>query len=224
MKKTVGLIVSLLIALTLLTGCVNVNYEVKVNRDGSGDISYIYGYSKETLENLKTSAENMVSSMREQAEESSYNVEVYEDEEIAGFKANKHVNDLSKEMSMQKEFGEEWIKDAEGNGINVEKGLFTIKYSQKAEIDLSNLEDFADSIKITYKVKLPAKAKTNNATETKGKELKWDLKVGEVNNIEFYATGVNLLAVIITLVIIVLVVAGVFATVFILKKKKGTKK
>ena len=46
MKKTIGLIVTLLITLVMLTGCVNVNYEVKVNKNGSGDISYVYALFK----------------------------------------------------------------------------------------------------------------------------------------------------------------------------------
>ena len=48
MKKTIGLIVVLAIVMIMLTGCVNVNYEVKVNKDGSGDISYLYVFSKES--------------------------------------------------------------------------------------------------------------------------------------------------------------------------------
>ncbi len=223
MKKTIGLVMALILVLISLTGCVNINYEVKVNKNGSGDISYIYGFSKETLNSLQMTAEDMVKSMKEQAEESKYTVETYEDDEIAGFKAQKHVDDLSSEMSMQEAFGEEYVKDKEGNGINIKKSLFTREYSQNVQIDLTSLSDLGDSVKMTYKVTLPAKSKTNNATEVKGKELTWKLKAGEVNQIEFTAIGINILPIII-IVLVILIVAGAVITFVILKKKKGTKK
>lgn len=224
MKKTIGLISMLLIILVTLTGCVNVDYEVEVKQNGSGEISYIYGFSKETLEKLQVSAEDMVESMKEQAEENSYTVEAYENDEISGFKASKHIEDLTKDFSLQEAFGEEYIKDTENNGIKIEKSLFTVKYSQNADIDLTSMAELGESVKMTYKVKLPTKAKTNNATESKGKELTWNLTAGEVNKIEFTATGVNLVSLIIVILSIVLVVGGALAVVFTLNKKKGTKK
>lgn len=223
MKKTIGLVMALILVLISLTGCVNINYEVKVNKNGSGDISYIYGFLKETLNDLQMTAEDMVKSMKEQAEESNYTVEAYEDDEIAGFKAKKHVDDLSSEMSMQEAFGEEYVKNKEGNGINIKKTLFTREYSQNVQIDLTSLSELGNTVKMTYKVILPVKPKTNNATEVNGKELTWNLKAGEVNQIEFTATGTNVLPIII-IVLVVLVVAGAIIAFIILKKKKGTKK
>lgn len=222
MKKTIALIMALLLTLITLTGCVSIDYEVKVNKDGSGDISYIYAFSKETLNSFQMSAEDMVASMKEQAEESEYIVEPYEDDEVSGFIAKKHIEDLSTQMSMQEAFGEEYVKDKEGNGINIEKSIFVTRYTQNAQIDLTSISDFGNSIKMTYKVKLPVKAKTNNATEVNNKELIWSLNAGEVNEIEFTATKINILPIIIIVVILLIVVA--VATLFILKKKKGTKK
>ena len=95
MKKTIGLIIVLILTLITLTGCAEINYQVEVNRDGSGEISYIYGISKEVLQQLNVSADDFVSEMKEQAQESKYQVEAYEDENIAGFKANKHIENLN---------------------------------------------------------------------------------------------------------------------------------
>lgn len=222
MKKTIALIMALLLSLITLTGCVSIDYEVKVNKDGSGDISYIYAFSKETLNSFQMSAEDMVASMKEQAEESEYTVEAYEDDEVSGFIAKKHIEDLSTQMSMQEAFGEEYVKDKEGNGINIKKGMFTTEYSQNAQIDLTGLSELGNSVKMTYKVNLPAKAKTSNATEVNGKKLTWSLKAGEVNKIEFTATKINILPIIIVSILLIAVAA--VATLFILKKKKGTKK
>lgn len=222
MKKTIALIMALLLSLITLTGCVSIDYEVKVNKDGSGDISYIYAFSKETLNSFQMSAEDMVASMKEQAEESEYTVEAYEDDEVSGFIAKKHIEDLSTQMSMQEAFGEEYVKDKEGNGINIKKGMFTTEYSQNAQIDLTGISELGNSVKMTYKVNLPTKAKTSNATETDSKELTWSLKAGEVNEIKFTATKINILPIILIIVILLIIVA--VATLFILKKKKETKK
>ena len=75
MKKTLVLIVTLLISLIMLTGCVNINYEVKVNKNGSGDVSYLYGFSKETVESLQISPKDMMESTKEQAEKNGYTTE-----------------------------------------------------------------------------------------------------------------------------------------------------
>lgn len=225
MKKTIGLISMLLIMLVTLTGCVNVDYEVKVNKDGSGDISYIYGFSKKTLESLQVTAEDMVESMKEQAEEGKYTVENYENEEITGFKATKHLEDLTKDFSLQEAFGEDYVKDNENNGIKIERGLFITKYSQNAEIDLTNMEDLAGNVKMTYKVNLPSKVKSNNATKISenNKELTWDLTAGEINKVEFVAQGVNVLPIAIIVAIVVIVVIAVIILFIILKKKHATK-
>ena len=224
MKKTIGLIIVLILTLVTLTGCAQINYEVEVNKDGSGEISYIYGISKEVLGQLNVSADDFVSSMKEQAEESEYQVEAYEDENIAGFKANKHIEDLSTEFSLQEAFGEEYVKDTENNGIKIEKGLFVTKYSQVAELDLTTLSEDEQGITMTYQVKLPAKATNNNASEVldNGKTLKWNLTGGEINKIEFVAQEINILPIAIIAIVVIAVVALIIF--IVLKKKHATKK
>ena len=223
MKKTIGLIIVLILTLIILTGCAEINYQVEVNRDGSGEISYIYGISKEVLQQLNVSADDFVSEMKEQAQESKYQVEAYEDENIAGFKANKHIENLNEEFSLEEAFGEEYVKDTEDNGIKVEKGLFVTKYSQVAELDLTTLSEDEQGITMAYQVKLPAKVANSNATEVldNGKTLKWNLTGGEVNKIEFTAQELNILPIAIIVVIGVAVAAVVFK---ILNKKHATKK
>lgn len=226
MKKTIALIVMLLIALITLTGCVNINYEVKVNEDGSADISYVYGISKETLESMQVSADEMIESMKEQAEESSYTVEGYEDDETAGFKASKHLENVNTDFSLQEAFGEEYVKDSENNGIKTEKNLLTTKYSQNAEIDLTSMEDMAQAITMTYTIKLPKKATTSNASavSSDGKELTWNLTAGEVNKVEFVAQGLNVLALVVIVVAVALVVVVVGIIIFSIFKKKHVTK
>lgn len=225
MKKTIALITMLIIMLLALTGCAQINYEVKVNKDGSGEISYTYGISKNVLQQLNISAEDVISSMKEQAEESSYIVEAYENENVAGFKANKHVEDLSKDFSLQEAFGEEYVKDTEHNGINIEKGFLIIKYSQNTQIDLTTIDERQETIEMTYKIKLPAKVKTSNSNEISKnqKELTWNLTAGKINKIEFVAEEINILSIAIILVIAVVIIVAILIIIK-LKKKHVTKK
>ena len=224
MKKTIRLIMVLILALITLTGCAEIDYQVKVNKDGSGEISYIYGISKEVLEQLNVSADDFVSEMKEQAQDSDYQVESYEDENIKGFKANKHIKNLNEEFSLQEAFGEEYVKDTKDNGIKFEKGLFITKYSQIAELDLTTLNEEEQGITMTYQVKLPAKAKSSNATEVldNGKTLKWNLIGGELNKIEFVAEKINILPIIVIVITILFIITLVIF--IILKKKHVTKK
>lgn len=226
MKKTIGLIIILIVMLITLTGCAEINYEVKINKDGSGEISYIYGVSKELLNKINVTADEVVEEMKKQAKESEYEVEAYEDENIAGFKANKHIEDLAKDFSLQEAFGEEYVKDTADNGIKIEKSFFVTKYSQKAEMDLTAAQNNTQEITMTYKVNLPIKAKTNNASEifNNGKTLKWNLKAGETNKIEFQAIQINTLPIVIIAFAVILIITVIIILIIILKKKHATKK
>lgn len=224
MRKTIAFIFVLILTLITLTGCAQVNYEVELNKDGSGEITYIYGVSKEKIGSAKDLVEQFVETMKEQAEESGYNVETYENEEISGFKANKHLKNLAEEFSLEEAFGEEYVKDTENNKIEIEKSFWTTKYSQNTEIDLSNINE--KDIEMTYRIKLPTGVKTSNASRISenGKELLWELKSGEVNKIEFVAEEVNILTIIIIATVIIVIVAVVVLLVIILKKKHAIKK
>lgn len=224
MKKTIVLIIMLIIMLITLTGCAEVNYEVEINKDGSGEITYIYGISKEKLGSSEDLVEQFVGTMKEQAEESGYGVEVYENEKISGFKAKKHLENLSEEFSLEEAFGEEYVKDSQNNKINIEKSFWITKYSQNAELDLTNLSDA--NIEMTYKIKLPTVIKTNNASKVSedGKELTWNLKSGEINKIEFIAEEINIMSIIIIVGAIVAVGVVIITIIVILKKKDVTKK
>lgn len=223
MKKTIGLIVLLVLMLVTLTGCAQLNYEVEIKSNGTGEISYVYGISKKILSSLNVSVDDFVNEMKEQAEESNYQVETYEDDEIAGFKANKHIEDFNEEFSLQEAFGEEYVKDTEENGIKVKKSLFTTKYSQTAELDLSTIsEEERSYVTMSYQIKLPTKVTSTNADELSEDEktLTWNLTAGEINKIEFNASSVNTLPVI----LLVVIVAIAIALIIILKKKHTTNK
>lgn len=220
MKKTIGLIMVLIVMLLALTGCGQVNYEVEIFKDGSGEITYIYGVSKDSATDL---VKEIVGTLQEQAEDNGYAVDLYEDEKITGFKANKHIADLNKDFSLEEAFGKEYVKDSDNNKIKIENNFWNTKYSQSAELDLTNLNNTA--IEMTYKIKLPTKVKTSNANKINEncKELTWNLKPGGINKIEFVAEEINKLPIAIILIAVVIIAVAVVIGIN-LKKKQVTKK
>lgn len=206
MKKTVKsmiFMVMMLVTLFCLTGCANVNYEIRLERNGSGEISYTMGYDKTFMASMgvNTSAlesDTTLKEMMTDAEKEGYSVEKYEDNDTYGFKASKKVNNVQEEFSLQNTIGEE--KEESNDKIVYEKTLLKTKYSQDAKMDLAMAEGTSTQetammkamigqIKISYKVVLPFKAGENNATTVSedGKTLEWKMEAGKVNEIKFAA-------------------------------------
>ena len=224
MKKVLSLIAVMAILLVALTGCVSVNYEVTLNKDGTADVAYIYGFEKEMLEQLGASAEDMTSDMKANAETSNYQIEAYSDDKVEGFKAKKHIENLS-ELSLEDAFGSENVKDSEENQIKIEKKGSKTVYSQNASIDLSGMDESTESmVTMKYIIKLPVKVGENNASEVSedGKTLTWNLKAGETNEISFEAES-NYLNTIIMISIAILLVIIILIVVFLNKGKKNKK-
>lgn len=191
MKKTITLLLIGLMMLTVLTGCVSVDYDIKVNKNGSGDITYIYGLDKAMIESMGTTPDEMTADSKKDAETEGYTIETYENDTIQGFKATKHFDDITS-FSFS-DLSSDTVSDLKNDGIIIEKKGNYNTYSQNASIDLSSLAQMGSYISIKYSVTLPTKAKENNATivSNEGKTLTWDLTVGEVNQITFTAKETN---------------------------------
>lgn len=226
MKKSLKLFILLILMLIILTGCVDINYEVTINSDGTANITYVYGFEKEYLEEMEVTAEEMTQEIKKDAETSKYTVETYSDDKIEGIKATKTVTDFS-QISLEEAFGAEYVSDSEENKIKLEKkGLKTV-YSQKADIDLTSMDETMSSIiKMKYAINLPTKSESNNANEVSedGKTLIWNLKAGEVNKIEFKATELGTIAKIIIILIILVSVGIIIAIVIITVRKIKNRK
>lgn len=229
--KNIAIITILGIILFTLTGCANVNYDIKLNKDGSADISYVMGYDKSFLASMgveTTSVKNddSLNDMKKEAEENGYTIEDYEDETTFGFKASKHVNNIQEEFDLDNitEDGKE------SNKIMYEKTVLKMKYSQDAKVDLTDmfednnamLKAIVSQMKISYKITLPFKAGSNNATTVSedGKTLEWNLKAGEVNEIEFEASQDYGMYALTALALVLVIVATV--AVSLSKKAKKT--
>ena len=77
MKKVLSLIAIFAMLLFVLAGCVNLNYDITINEDGSADIAFVYAFNKDSLEQMGTSPESMTENMEEQTAENGYEIERY---------------------------------------------------------------------------------------------------------------------------------------------------
>lgn len=239
MKKTlknVAIIAILGIILFTLTGCANVNYDIKLNKDGSGDIAYVIGYDKSFLASIgvETSSlenDNSFSEMEEQAKQNGYTIEKYEDDNTYGFKATKHANNIQEEFDLNDEAGS---NNAETSKIMYEKTLLKTRYYQDSKVDLTDilsdneeaamLKAVMSQMKVSYRITLPFRVGSNNATivSEDGKTIEWTLKVGEVNEIKFEASQDYGMYALLGLAVVLVIVAVV--SVFLFKKAKKTEK
>ncbi len=234
MKKMVKELLIILVVVVMvicLSGCARVNYEVSVNKNGSADVSYVMGYDKEFLNSMGVTEEDLgadaFDDMKNKAIEDGYAIEDYNDDNIAGFKASKHFDNIS-DFKMNNVGDTKIAQKDQNNEILFEKILLNTKVSQNSKIDLTSIKNESGDnetsnimnmvlrqMKFSYKVTLPFKVGNNNATTVSedGKVLEWILTPGEVNEVNFEASenlntiligGIICLVVIIVLIIVVM--------------------
>lgn len=237
--KKVLLVAMMIVSLIILTGCVNVDMEVSVNADGSGEISYILGYNKEFLSSMGTSIDsltqdNNLEESMESAKKDGYTVEPYEDSQTYGFKASKHVDNVLS-VATQTEIAGEGQVPTDG-GVTYEKKLLKTLIAQDSKMDLSSVNAgnsmgaamtnaMLSQMHMTYRVKLPFRVGESNATTVSedGRTLEWTLKPGEVNEIRFTAVQDFSLYVVAACVVIIVVIALVVLIVAEKRKKSKNK-
>ena len=199
MKRLLTLTIILISALILLSGCVSVDYQITINSDGTGKISYIYTFDKtflnstssNTTDNSASSSQSIIDNMKTTAEGNGFTVEDYSDSSVQGIKATKDVNDVTSDLALSNLFGNN-IQDSPDNNIHITSGAFSISYSQDASFDLTSMKSISpQNASLKYSVTLPVKAETNNADEVSndGKTLTWNLKPGTVTKVKFEAKG-----------------------------------
>lgn len=222
-KLKIGLLSLIMI---LLSGCIKVDTNLKVNSDSSGDLTLIYALDKQ-LANSET--KNQIETMKNEARDQGYKVFGYSSEKYFGVKIKKHYDNLKN------------LKAPSGNtdlfeiDIKEDKRFFKTKYELKSVFDFEDIieteedelitKELEDSIlsqlDLTFNLELPVKAGKNNASEIKdnGKKLYWSFIPGIKNNVEVEFTKTNYLNIILVFVGVLLIVGFLL---FIRKKRKLT--
>ena len=137
MKKFLK-VLSLLLVVSLLSGCVKYNIDMKITKDKKLSMSFITAAAKDLASGEGTTTETDEEQINKLKNEG-WKVEEYKDEKFEGFKLTKEFEDIDKLSSSNEvtfdlnSFGEEgktpefFFQKKTENGVNVYVGKFAFK-------------------------------------------------------------------------------------------------
>lgn len=226
MKKVLKMGIVLTFMLFILTGCTNTEYNVKINKNGSGKVEYSVNFDEKTLtENNIDLVEfedmKFLDNVKKTAEENGYTIEdIKKDNVTWGYKASKEFEKME-DFKIKDSINNAYVDILDDTGLKIEKSFFKTKYSQSFKVDVSKKSnDLINEIKLTYD--LPnGKVVTNTAQETsRGNVLTWTIKGGETVEVNYCVESINTLPLIFIILACILVIAVI---VLVIKKVKKSK-
>jgi hypothetical protein len=231
MKKSLLILFFIFLSL-ITTGCVKMHNTLVINKDGSSDLTVVYGVDHQ-LYAMGPEVTKGIDEMRNDAEKNGFKVVNYKDSKVTGIKITKHFEDY-KDITVPQSANADNAPD-----INVKetKGFFKTKYKVESVFDLSGMtesmgsdedEEFdqqmASSVisqmDLNFTLKLPVEAGENNATDVSngGKTLKWEIIPDQENALKVEFEKVNILnIVLISVGFIIFLLVALF---IILKRRK----
>lgn len=196
----------------MCTSCIDINYNMAINRDETASIAYGMKLSDEIVDLRNYSS--MIDSIVLELEQNGFEVE-RNDKEIKASKYIEYIFALAE--------GDTLLKPFEKSIFTKENKFFSKVYELNANIDLTGYSTTEKEISLDNEIKelaninfnltLPSKAKQTNATNVDGNNLKWELKYGENNQI-YVKYVVADFASIISVFIAVIVFVTIFAVLF----------
>ncbi len=188
MKKL--LVALLAFSLILLTGCVDVVFHLTINRDGSGTYTTEVLMDSSWLDMMREDdGEDPLLEIGEDAEMEGWTVEYFtsEDETQEGVRVTMELDSITVEA-----LDTDDDMAFSGQGLRMTEVGGGTKYEFDLVIDLTDMgemEGMEDFLSYTFKISLPFKADTHNATSISEneRELTWTLRPGHVNEIQFTA-------------------------------------
>ena len=190
-----GLALSILLLSLLLTACVEGDFRLEVNKDGSGEHTVTIGIEEKTVEQFGSRAEGMVDNATKQLEEQGYEIEPYEEDGYIGFRAMKSFEDIQEMdiLPVSGDLSEAQAASAIGGSpidMTTERGFLTNTYKVEAEVDLSNSGVLggmqalvADQLDLTFTLDPPLSPKSHNADRVEGDALQWDIQEAGTTNV-----------------------------------------
>ncbi|WP_408956512.1 hypothetical protein [Natroniella sp. ANB-PHB2] len=208
-RKFILLLVGSL-SIVLLTGCMKLRSNVLLNKDGSGQIEYIFGMESSFYTIGGQEVSNFFIELEDVAIDKGYEVNTFDDGNYVGLIVSKEVADLTSYERKLGLFGEIEEKSEVGLaelddilslvGIEKENSFLATTYMYDKEIDLTELawEDdnqinqffstaLLKEMDLGLELDLPVEPTESNATLVKegGNKLIWELVLGEKNQIYF---------------------------------------
>ena len=238
MKKYLGLVASFILVF-ILTGCVKYDSTVEVKRNKKVNYTIIYAFNSSMIDSMKsqyadeddaeeTDDEEELDNFKITEEdkrkfkENGFKVEKYEKDGYEGVKLSKswnNIDSISSDKDTVYELEDELTGDKkeETNMFKVKKGFFKNTYTLKIDGSSDSMSsegmDLSSMMDLSFTLKLPKKANSNNATTVNkgGKELVWDLSKSksieatfEIYNAPFYiAIGGGILLLVVIIIVII---------------------
>ncbi|MGP4059507.1 LppM family (lipo)protein [Halobacillus sp. H74] len=171
----------------ILTGCVQGDYALKINKDGSGESTITVGIEEDAYEQIGGRGEGMIDSVNNELESRGYTIEPYEEDGHVGFVAEKTFDDVRDMEVLPVTAGLSEMGAAASSGgspieMETSSGLFFTTYKVKGEIDLERTgllggmqQLVANQMDLTFTLDLPISPKDHNADRTDGNRLQWDI-------------------------------------------------
>ena len=229
MKKRQLLLILLLCSL-LLSGCMRINTTVKVNKDGTADVSMLYAMSN-SMGMLTNNPYSLSADQIAEYEEQGYTFTHYADDEAGytGYTLTKNGIDLKSLVNDTDETGLESIID--GGFVTVDGRNVMISFVPFSSSDYSNVGSYLSAVKnqkgfVTFTLELPVKPTSHNATSVSegGQTLTWDLtlfgadeKVFAEFTMPFVMTSSMWIAV---AVVVGMIVTAGLVTILVTRKRK----
>ncbi|GGE20161.1 hypothetical protein GCM10011571_22640 [Marinithermofilum abyssi] len=220
-RKRKGIAIILLFTL-LLTGCVNADVHITVNKDGSGT------YEMKLLSHPLIA--DQLEPMKKKIEKKGYQVKNISQGNQTGWIAVKKVDNIANEPPTEdfkdlsptgKSASMLPLTDMKKGPVSVDVRPFTYLITLKTNADLQSMgtdnflgQAVMDQVHLRFKLTLPIKPDKSNADEVSpdGKTLTWKLKPGKKNPIFVQAAlpnpigwGAVILGAILVLVVLVIV-------------------
>ncbi|MCK8816909.1 DUF3153 domain-containing protein [Natroniella sulfidigena] len=236
-KRKFILLVLGLLAIILLTGCMKLRSNVTMNKDGSGQIEYIFGMESSFYAFGGQEVSNFFIELEDMALEKGYGVDTFDDGKYMGLVVSREVADFASyernlgllgQIEEKSEAGLTEIDDVLSLvGVEEEKSFLMTTYKYDKVINLEELaweEDeqvnnffstaLLEDMDLGLELNLPVEATESNATtiQDEGKKLIWELELGEKNQIYFELKVLKFRRVVV--ILLVLISIGLLATVF----------
>lgn len=236
-KKNMLLTILLIVATAFLSGCVNADFHLTINKDGSGDFSYkmlmdpaLLAFSSMSEDGTST---DPLGEMLNDAKKSGFTTTNLSENGKTGFEAKKHIANLQEDLKNGKLFGQTSMDKniKPGEGLVVNKGFFKTEYNFKMDFDMTSMsgnsssqsseidamaQSLLRSMNFNFLLTMPVKAQTHNASkiEDDGKTLVWNLIPGQKNEIAMTASVWNVtnIAMLGGGILVVLIIVTVMAT------------
>jgi hypothetical protein len=187
-RKSQFLLIALFAVVVLLLSACQVNFITDIKNDGSGLYTQEIGFQNDeaSMAGLTEGDENFCAS---QNNELPPNTEIRQETRNDNETWCIYETAFTSLDDLKAIYGS---TDTRVNDISSADGIFTYDIDLDLGTDSSSMPSGGV---LTWTVIMPGKVNENNATQQDGNSLKWDLKVGEVNNIRAVSTtsgGLNL--------------------------------